>query len=344
MVSGYSTGGSAYLIPALQIVQDIQRQLGHPVEFPGRQHSEILPSYKQQVHDGDSVSSVLKRKTPAECTEMAPEFAFPGIKKNKRFDLSDPTPVNFNSTKFGLTDIKFGSSYAGLGSVMAANMPTGATRTSFTRTLQLPAGEDFVPFTSPLLSGPVAPSDTPKRMPIRQTLQAKGLRVPKKRSSGTVLVSPALLPRISPSIKPLFPSTTETPHSLLLNSTANYQNILEGPHIPVAYPTELSTNLTTTRTSHKIAEQGRRNRINSAMQEIYKLLPRGQASDGSTNTGDNETIPQSSHGGHESANSKASTVEQAIEYIKQLRKDLAEANKRAENAEKLSQKLLKEKT
>jgi hypothetical protein len=158
-----------------------------------------------------------------------------------------------------------------------------------------------------------------------------------------VLASPALLPRISPSIKPLLPGgkTAEDTASLLLASKSNYQNILEGTHLPgVSYPTELSTNLTSKRTSHKIAEQGRRNRINSALQEIATLLPRGQAKDsggdksGSGDAGDNNDA-SNGKGGSQSANSKASTVEQAIEYIKQLKKDLAEANKRAEEAEKL---------
>ncbi|TVY81289.1 Phosphorus acquisition-controlling protein [Lachnellula suecica] len=164
----------------------------------------------------------------------------------------------------------------------------------------------------------------------------------KKRSGSSVLASPALLPRISPSIKPLMPgsgSVSENTASLLLASKSNYQNILEGTHLPgVSYPSELSTNLTSKRTSHKIAEQGRRNRINSALQEIATLLPRGAKDScgeksGSGDAGEpNET---GGKGGAQSANSKASTVEQAIEYIKQLKADLADANKRAEEAEKL---------
>jgi hypothetical protein len=162
----------------------------------------------------------------------------------------------------------------------------------------------------------------------------------KKRASSSVLASPALLPRISPSIKPLLPgggSVSEDTASLLLASKSNYQNILEGTHFPgVSYPTELSTNLTSKRTSHKIAEQGRRNRINSALQEIATLLPRtsGKESSGEkSGSGDGEN-GNTKGGAAQSANSKASTVELAIEYIKQLKSDLAEANKRAEEAEK----------
>jgi len=165
-----------------------------------------------------------------------------------------------------------------------------------------------------------------------------------KRSSSSVLASPALLPRISPSIKPLISGTgnvSENTASLLLASKSNYQNILEGTHLPgVSYPSELSTNLTSKRTSHKIAEQGRRNRINSALQEIATLLPRGGAKDssgeksGSGDAGEANDPGGNGKGAAQSANSKASTVEQAIEYIKQLKKDLADANKRAEEAEK----------
>lgn len=129
----------------------------------------------------------------------------------------------------------------------------------------------------------------------------------------------------------------DTAASLLLASKSNYQNILEGTHLPgVSYPTELSTNLTSKRTSHKIAEQGRRNRINSALQEIATLLPRGPGKDsggeksGSGDAGD----CNDSKGGGQSANSKASTVEQAIDYIKQLKQELAEQRKRTEEAEK----------
>lgn len=168
----------------------------------------------------------------------------------------------------------------------------------------------------------------------------------KKRSSSSVLASPALLPRISPSIKPLLPggkNLSEDTASLLLASKSNYQNILEGTHLPgVSYPSELSTNLTSKRTSHKIAEQGRRNRINSALQEIATLLPRGAPKDSGgekSGSGDGGDCGENNEngagkGGTQSANSKASTVEQAIEYIKQLKQDLADANKRAEEAEK----------
>ncbi|KAI1332511.1 hypothetical protein F5Y16DRAFT_357962 [Xylariaceae sp. FL0255] len=151
--------------------------------------------------------------------------------------------------------------------------------------------------------------------------------------------SPALLPKISPNIKPLLPGTPglsdEDSASRLLASKSNYQRILEGNTVPgVTYPSELSTNLTSKRTSHKIAEQGRRNRINSALQEIATLLPNSGVKEGSEADGDSGSGEKKEGKPSNAPNSKASTVESAIEYIKQLQKELAEANKRAEDAER----------
>ena len=67
---------------------------------------------------------------------------------------------------------------------------------------------------------------------------------------------------------------SENAHTLLLASKSNYQNILDGTRIPgVHYSETLSNNLSSKRASHKIAEQGRRNRINTALQEMQSLLP-----------------------------------------------------------------------
>jgi hypothetical protein len=119
----------------------------------------------------------------------------------------------------------------------------------------------------------------------------------------------------------------------MLATKSNYQNILEGNTVPgVSYPSELSTNLTSKRTSHKIAEQGRRNRINSALQEIATLLPKSVTIE--VKDDDGEGSDRKDGKGSSIPNSKASTVELAIEYIKQLQQELSAANKRAEEAEK----------
>ncbi len=127
--------------------------------------------------------------------------------------------------------------------------------------------------------------------------------------------------------------------ALLLASKSNYQNILEGTHLPgVSYPEALSTNLTSKRTSHKIAEQGRRNRINNALQEIASLLPvsstagnSGREGSGSGSGGDGGMTTGTAA---QQSNSKASTVEMAIDYIKALQKELADTKGRLDAAER----------
>ena len=218
---------------------------------------------------------------------------------------------------------------------------TTPTMSSATNTL------GFQPLPSPSFVRPtIAASQSPQICPTPDssgsTRKTPNLlpRGSKKRGSvSSVHVSPALRPKISPSIKPLLPggsSVSDDTASLLLASKSNYQNILEGTHLPgVSYPTELSTNLTSKRTSHKIAEQGRRNRINSALQEIATLLPKSGKDSGTEKSGSGDGAEETKESkAAQTAGSKASTVEQAIEYIKQLRQQVEDANKRVEEVEK----------
>lgn len=183
------------------------------------------------------------------------------------------------------------------------------------------------PLQSPIIRTPgtVSASQSPQLRPgssgpsARKTPQLAS-RNSRKRSTGSVHASPALLPRISPNIKPLLPGTPglsmEDTASRLLMTKSNYQNILEGNTVPgVSYPTELSTNLTSKRTSHKIAEQGRRNRINSALQIMASLLPDQQKLE------DEEAEKKDSKSQANMPNSKASVVENAIVHMKHLQQE-----------------------
>lgn len=86
----------------------------------------------------------------------------------------------------------------------------------------------------------------------------------------------------------------------------------------MVYPKSLSTDLTSKRTSHKLAEQGRRNRINVALQELQALLPSP-----SLRAQEDAAIAAAAakSEGPNSNNSKAAKVESATEYIKQLKRE-----------------------
>jgi hypothetical protein len=118
-----------------------------------------------------------------------------------------------------------------------------------------------------------------------------------------------------------------TQDALYLASKSNYQHILDGT-LPsgVSYPEALAENLSSKRTNHKLAEQGRRNRINSALKEIEQLIPQQfidarNAKEAAENGGKiNEKEKEK-----EKANqtiSKATAVEMAIDYIKALKMTL----------------------
>lgn len=137
------------------------------------------------------------------------------------------------------------------------------------------------------------------------------------------------MPHISPDASALY-----------LASKSNYQNILEGTHLPgVSYPETLAENLTSKRTSHKIAEQGRRNRINLALKEIEALLPASilglnGKKDRASSHENEETEAKATASASAQGASKASTVEMAIVYIKNLQSELAETKDKLEAAEK----------
>ncbi|KKZ64766.1 hypothetical protein EMCG_09344 [[Emmonsia] crescens] len=172
-------------------------------------------------------------------------------------------------------------------------------------------------------------------------------RVSKKRqNASSSQVSPALRPKISPSIQPLIRGdglNAET-SALYLASKSNYQHILEGTLLPgVSYPNALAENLSSKRVNHKLAEQGRRNRINTALKEIEGLLPpslirerekadrAGDGGDGGVNG--NATSKTSDKPSSNQTISKASTVEMTIVYIKSLQQELSETKEKLKVAE-----------
>ncbi|KAL3470385.1 hypothetical protein BJX99DRAFT_50029 [Aspergillus californicus] len=175
------------------------------------------------------------------------------------------------------------------------------------------------PMPSP--SGPVArKSETPKLGPVSR----------KRQSLSSAHPSPSLRPKISPSIQPLVrgdPGISSDTSAMYLATKSNYQHILDGTLLPgVSYPETLAENLSSKRTNHKLAEQGRRNRINNALKEIETLIPPAYVQ--MKNNKEAAAICNGKSGDKEKDKvsnqqiSKASTVEMAIDYIKALKAEL----------------------
>jgi len=221
-----------------------------------------------------------------------------------------------------------------------------------------PAGEEQATPTMSSKAAKVSASSTPRSMlpksgstdgfnkPQKIESRPGTSRGPKKRGSTTsAAISPALRPKISPSISPLVPASgpgmshlsAET-SALYLASKSNYQNIIDGTHLPgVSYPEALAENLSSKRTSHKIAEQGRRNRINVALKEIETLLPASittpmMKKEKSANEAEADAAGKAASNAQGA--SKASTVEMAIVYIKSLQAELADTRDKLATVEK----------
>lgn len=101
----------------------------------------------------------------------------------------------------------------------------------------------------------------------------------------------------------------------------------------MSYPEALAENLSSKRTSHKLAEQGRRNRINVALKEMESLLPPTIAGKGKRDRS-GSIEGDSGDKSAASSNSKASTVELAITYIKALQAELSDTKAKLEDREK----------
>ncbi|KAL9107598.1 MAG: hypothetical protein Q9227_007501 [Pyrenula ochraceoflavens] len=192
---------------------------------------------------------------------------------------------------------------------------------------------------SPQVEPILSPSEGAQSSTTKPSLSRSGK---KRQSTSSSQISPALRPKISPSIKPLVPQGVNIPKTpisaetsaLYLASKSNYQNILEGTHLPgVSYPETLAENLSSKRTSHKIAEQGRRNRINTALKEIEALLPPSPSTSKKSRPGAMEGDDDKTSAANQNS-SKANTVEMAIVYIRDLQKQLAETQTKLDTAEK----------
>ncbi|KAL4903524.1 hypothetical protein BDW74DRAFT_179940 [Aspergillus multicolor] len=197
-------------------------------------------------------------------------------------------------------------------STSSPNMSVNATMHQDNHSVSVAPSPRSVAMPSP--SGPVPrKSDTPKLGPIGR----------KRQSLSSSHPSPSLRPKISPNIQPLVSGDTSAAYLAGLKS--NYQQILEGTLLPgVSYPETLAENLSSKRTNHKLAEQGRRNRINTALKEIEALIPAAYvqmklSKEVAACNGKNEKDKEKA--GNQQI-SKASTVEMAIDYIKSLQAEL----------------------
>jgi hypothetical protein len=310
--------------------------LGQSPNFTARahKHSPATPASLMRLQPSGEVTGAITVPSPINETEadvpMLEELSLPEavISEPKRPSISRIDTANANGDATPRLGARKGTKSGMNTPIVPSSGPSTARPTPVTSAV-----------TSPL-NGIVSPVIS------KQTSKS---RVNKKRGSmsGSAQLSPAIRPKISisPNIQPLIPgggpgALNDQERTTFLASRSNYQNLIEGTNIPgVSYPSDLPTQLTSKRTSHKIAEQGRRQRINIALQKMQTLLPKslpGEKNGVNDDEDDEDEDDDSgkrkgsgSGGGKSGGNSKAATVESAIVYIEQLqlqKKQWEEAN------------------
>ncbi|PNP53788.1 hypothetical protein THARTR1_05912 [Trichoderma harzianum] len=295
-----------------------------PPPIPARRSMSKSPYIRPQTNMQQSLATgLLDEQHPPHPATPASLMKLPASKTKKIITNHQEAPLSDNIESLELPESISNPSLAGGLADNQLGIQTPRAEPSL-----VSKGVTFQSMPSPIVraAGTSSANQSPLLLPgasgssQRKTPQLSA-RNSRKRSTGSIHASPALLPRISPNIKPLLPGapgmSVEDQASRLLMSKSNYQNILEGNQVPgVSYPSELSTNLTSKRTSHKIAEQGRRNRINSALQIMASLLPESKNKIISGDDDDKKDGKQSN-----ASNSKASVVENAIVHMKNLEKE-----------------------
>ncbi|KAG0268627.1 hypothetical protein BGZ95_002396 [Linnemannia exigua] len=96
------------------------------------------------------------------------------------------------------------------------------------------------------------------------------------RGSTSMMVSPRMQPLlVSPSLKPWLPGVSPSEAMARLASKSNYQNILDGDHtaLGLSYNTDLHSGIELRRTSHKAAEQKRRDSLKNCFDDLRQMIP-----------------------------------------------------------------------
>ncbi|KAF8978714.1 hypothetical protein BGZ46_006217 [Entomortierella lignicola] len=127
-----------------------------------------------------------------------------------------------------------------------------------------------------LILTPGATTMSPMPPPNSFALISPALKPTLHRGSQPVLVSPRLQPQlVSPSLKPWLPGVSTTEAMARLASKSNYQNILDGDHtaLGLSYNTDLHSGIELRRTSHKAAEQKRRDSLKHCFDDLRQMIP-----------------------------------------------------------------------
>ncbi|RIA86088.1 hypothetical protein C1645_829820 [Glomus cerebriforme] len=137
----------------------------------------------------------------------------------------------------------------------------------------------------------------------------------------------SLKPTISPNLKPKLPGVLADEVAEQLANKSNYRSILEGTakSLGISYSSDVHSSLESRRTTHKAAEQKRRDSLKQSFDELKKVIPyqstssKSNGSDGNTNNnGKSNSNSNGKSDGTMKNVSKLFLLKRAHDYIVEL--------------------------
>ncbi|ORX93605.1 hypothetical protein K493DRAFT_315918 [Basidiobolus meristosporus CBS 931.73] len=135
---------------------------------------------------------------------------------------------------------------------------------------------------APKKSSMLAPLPSPLHLPLTSPSLGPSLMmsptitaIPTSPALSNTFKSPGLKPLVSPGLKPLLPGGGTNDVAMKLATKSNYQNILEGntASLGLKYKSEVHSGIELRRTSHKAAEQKRRDSLKQCFENLKSVIP-----------------------------------------------------------------------
>ncbi|CAJ0651080.1 15072_t:CDS:2 [Entrophospora sp. SA101] len=195
--------------------------------------------------------------------------------KNQQKDQQSKSEQSINKPTKNIAPPPLSSSLTQMRSVMVTNGDVGP------QTMMV-----ISPTTSPI--SPIS-SITPGRKIVRNCASpiALGPSIHSKSPQ-------ALKPTISPNLKPKLPGVLADEVAEQLAEKSNYRSILEGTaqSLGISYSSDVHSSLESRRTTHKAAEQKRRDSLKKSFDELKKVVPlnlSGNSNDTNSNNNNNSS-------------------------------------------------------
>ncbi|ORY07579.1 hypothetical protein K493DRAFT_332665 [Basidiobolus meristosporus CBS 931.73] len=246
-------------IPNLNLGSSLMHTMIQPP--PPRSKSLLSNNEEQKAIDKSVATKVNgKIKTPASRAVTQRKRPYP----ERRFSATPSSLSTSTTLSAGSTETEKSNEE----SVVSPITPASLMKLDGNQTIRKASGG--APRPSPVQLPLTSPSLGPSLM-----MSPTMCTTPTSPAVTSAFKSPGLQPLISPNLKPLLPGGGTNDVALKLATKSNYQNILEGnsTSLGLRYNTDIHSGIELRRTSHKAAEQKRRDSLKQCFENLRSVIP-----------------------------------------------------------------------